>query len=358
MLLLPLGIITAAKIAWPDKVTVKEFLACIGVVLMLMCVGYFVGRSSRTSDTEIWSGRIRSKTRETEPCSHSYECFCTTDSKGRTTCRTCYEHAYDVAWVARTTNDELAYRDGSNPPYSLPPSRWRHIRVGEPTAIEHSYTNYIRGNPDSVLRTRGFGERYRTSIPSYPEVVDHYRANRFLTSGVTVPDAAEYRTWLDGLNADLGRRRQVNIIVLVTQHSNPEYADGVRELWLGGKKNDVIVVVGAPDFPRIEWARVITWSRSEELKVNIRDRVMAMREFEPRGFFWILRDEVGHHFIRRPMHDFEYLAATITPPTWVIVLLTMLGILSACGLAWHAVHNDWFDEERLASVLRRSRYRY
>jgi hypothetical protein len=145
--------------------------------------------------------------------------------------------------------------------------------MGEPTAIEHTYINYIKGLPGKFFRRPWLVERYRSRLPSYPRVRG-YSASRFLTSlGESLPDSEVLEQGLAELNADLGKARQVNIIVVVVGDESPEYADALAEAWLGGKKNDLIVVVGVPENLRVGWAKVVSWTDARGVRDGIEQRV-------------------------------------------------------------------------------------
>lgn len=329
------------------RITPKEFVLHLVLCFAFAVIGIFIARSIKTHDTEIWSGYIAKKWSDNDHCCHSYRCRCrnectgTSNSKScREVCDTCYQHSYDVGWYAKTTNNEVVYSDTCNAPFTQSPKRWDAIQVGEPSAFEHGFINYIKANPDSVLRTQGVAERFTSKIPKYPCVYDHYRATRFISANVKIPNDAELNVKLAEINASLGKRKQVNIIVVVVNEGDQMYLEALREKWIGGKKNDLIVVVGTPNFPEIAWAGVVSWTRVEELKITIRDRIMQLNTFNGEDILKILREEIEQKFVRTPMADFSYLAATIEPPTWAIIVLFILNIGTSVGLQWFFWNNE------------------
>lgn len=328
------------------RVTGIEFSVLLLVTFIIGCGGYWIALDSKTRDTEIWNGRIAEKHEGSSSCCHcrteTYSCG--TDSKGNTQycSRQVCDHISDVTWEASTTNGETAFSDGCNAPGSSPPQRWLDIRVGEPTAIEHTYTNYIRGNPNTVLRSRGVAARFAGRLPSYPEVYDHYRVNRVINQGVPVPNQEHLEDLLRGVNADLGHDRQVNITLILTNESDSLFLEAIRERWIGGKKNDLIVVIGMPSYPQIAWSGVISWTRNEDVKIHIRDRINALQTFDNDRVMHIVRNEVDNRFIRRPMADYEYLYASIEPPGWALLLIWVLEMLAMGGLLKYFWDNDPF----------------
>lgn len=359
LLMVPVLIGLAGLIFSKGKVTLKEFAILEAVVVVIIGVGYLIALHASTLDTEIWNGVIATKTEGRERCCHTYRCDCHDvctgsgdDRRCHEECDTCYRHGGrktgwdgDITWDASSSNGEHVYHDGCNSPGSSPPARWNAIVVGEPTAVEHSYTNYIKGNPDTILRRTGAAERFRARIPEYPQVFDHYRADRFLAVGLTVPDRQRLNARLSEINARLGAPKQVNITVIVVAERDPMYLEGLREAWLGGKKNDLVVVIGAPDFPSIAWAGVVSWTRNEDIKISIRDRLAGLPSFDGNAVLDVVAEEVQGKFVRRPMADFEYLKSTLEPPTWACWLLFILGCCISIGLKIYFWHNDVFNEE-------------
>lgn len=354
LLLVPLIIGLAAAAFGKGKLTIKEL--CVQEAALLVLISAFYGiavmatRYAATADTEIWNGRIASKTEDTHHCCHSYPCNCRQECSGsgddrscHTVCDTCYRHSRDYYWEAETTNGETVFSDRCNPPGSSPPKRWLDIVIGEPTAVEHGFTNYIKASPESILNRQGAAEKFRGSIPPYPGVYDHYRARRFLFVGLTPPaDVEVLDNGLDEINADLGARKQVDMIVIVVKTDDQAYIEALSEAWLGGKKNDLVIAIGAPRFPELAWAAVMSWSQSEEMKLSIRDRIMDLGNFDGQKVLGIIRQEAASKFVRRPMSDFEYLMANVEPPAWSLILIFVLGTGMSIALTVYFLRNDPF----------------
>lgn len=337
--------------------TPKELLVQEAVLLVLICgaygISYGITRYSVLSDTEIWGGRIADKGHGTQGCCHSYPCNCHPVSCGKgcttTVCSTCYLHSHDEWWNATTTNQEVVFSDGCNSPGSSPPARWNQIVIGEPTAVEHSFDNYVKANPGSILRRSGAAQKFVGKLPVYPQVFDYYRVKSFLFVGVKA-DAAmqkDLNARLNEINANLGARKQVNIVVVVAANADPMYAEGVSENWVGGKKNDVVVVIGAAAFPKMDFVQVLSWTKSEEMKLAIRDRIMNFSGsvFDGHKVLGIVSDEVNRKFARREWRDFEYLVDSIEPPTWALVLVFILGLGASIALTIYFWREDPFGNE-------------
>ena len=77
----------------------------------------------------------------------------------------------------------------------------------------------------------------------------------------------------------------------------------------------------------------------------------------------VIRNEVDSGFVRRPMADFEYLYATVTPPTWILAITWIFEILTTLFLGHSFWEEDPFKDgfrgsrSRIASRLPRSNRR-
>lgn len=363
LLLVPLGLGIAGFILGKGRVTWKEFLAHEGAMLLLIGCAYFLALCDKTSDTEVWNGTVVRKDRGTEGCCHSYPCNphpCGCDDKGNcSTCYdTCYEHARDRTWTATSSNGETVYSQGCGRPGASDPDRWEAIVIGEPTAVEHSYTNYIKGNPDSILRRQGAAERFKGRLPSYPAVYDWYRIDRFIAIDVPIPDLRALNARLSEINGRLGAMKKVNVVVVAVKEDDQRYLEALRETWLGGKINDFVVVVGTPEFPAVAWAGVISWTRNEDLKVAVRDEIVALAAFDGAKVLDIVEANVETKFEHRPISDFEYLKSTIEPSSAVIWIIAIVGILLAIGLqTWFWFEDPFGDGHAPYRWTRRARFR-
>ncbi len=349
LFLVPLLIGVGGLVFGKGRITVKEFFLQEAVVALIVGVGYAMALSNKSSDVEHWNGVIATKTEDDVGCCHSYCCqtcqSCVSDEKGNQTCSpyccaTCYQHGNDLEWNATTSNGENVFHDTCNSPYSSPPRRWRQISIGEPTSVEHSFTNYIKGNPDSILRRQGLEGKWAGQLPEYPRVYDHYRADKFIGGGKEANDL------LAAMNGRLGKKKQVDVIVVVTRSGDREFKEALKEHWLGGKKNDLVVVIGVPQPPAIAWADVVTWSRSDEMGIQIRDRLQALPAFDVPQILGVIESEVDKGFVRRRWSDFDYLKSTIEVTDTVRTVLFVVGILASLIMTFVSYKYDIFNEER------------
>lgn len=353
LLILPIVIGLVGFLTSKGKVNWVEFVVQELVLIVLVSATFYVAAQHKMKDVEIWNGVIKEKNKIEEECSESYSCnchSCSCDEDGCSTCcDTCYRYWDITRWDAWTSNNENAYSAGGcYHDLPNPPVRWQEIVVGEPTAIEHSYDNYIKGNPDTILRRTGTSED--VFVPPYPKVYDWYNATRFIATGISDERFVHWDTLLDKLNAQLGAKKQVNTIIVVTDYADVQYAEILKERWLGGKKNDVVVIVGAPEYPKIGWVSVVSWTEREDMKITIRNRILELDEFDGEAIVNIAYEEIESKFVRREMKDFEYLKARIEPSGKTQFVIFIIGTIMSLILTFIFWKYDPFED--------RSRYYY
>lgn len=349
LLFAPIIIALVGLILGKGRISLKEFLIQEAVIVLIIVSGYFMARYVNTRDVELWNGKIVNKAQEKVSCSHSYSCNCRPVSCGKncttTHCDTCYEHSWDYDWNLYTSNQETITIDRIDRRGTKEPPRFTKARIGDPTALDHSYTNYIKANQWTILRKQGLKEKFSKYLPSYPtDIYDYHYVSRFLTPGINMKDTKIWNDQLMQLNAELGKKKKVNIVLIAVPTVDSSYIHALEEAWLGGKKNDLVVIIGVPEYPKISWVRVMSWSRAEELKIEIRDKIQEIGDMNQRDAIVLtIGDLVNEKFVKRPMSDFEYLNASARPPFWAMIILFILGIASSIGLSIFFYHNHPWD---------------
>lgn len=351
---LPLIIIPliAAKV-FHQQLTLKEvLLACIApvVVSAIIVMG---GKYSQMSDVQILNGKVTGKSREEVSCEHSYQCNCSTDSKGNRHCSTCYEHSYDVDWVVNSTvgDDTISRIDRRG--LDEPP-RWTNVVIGEPFAKKDTYLNYVKGARSTLFNMSKYDLANAKYVPAYPgNVFDYYRINRVVTVGVGLPYKDELNNKLNLILRDLGPSKEANIVFVVT-NKGPEFAQTVTRHWLGGKKNDVLVFVGVTALPKIDWVVVNSWSKDPAVNVNLQGALRDIGDLSKvDDIVSAINMNVAKHYVRKPMSDFEYLEDTVEPSTENLIWALVIGLALSIGLTVWGVREDIFDERYKSAFPRR-----
>lgn len=350
LLVLPLVWPFVAKMIWKHEITLAELGLNLLIGVLIVVSGWALGRYAQALDVEILNGQVTGKRSERVPCEHSYSCNCRESCTGSgssrscsTTCSTCYEHAYDWDWLLETTVKTLKI-DRVDRRGTKEPARFSAAQIGDPVAVAEPYQNYIKAAPDSLFNAAQnasllaeFGPR----LPEYPSrVYDYHYVDRVLTDGVALPQQSQWSRQLAERLRSLGPQMQVNLVVVMTSSEDPRYADALNAKWLGGKKNDVVVVLGTPNYPAIGWVRVLSWTEREVFKVQLRDALLDLKEVELEPVLDTIAEQVQQGFKRRPMADFEYLKDEVEPPLWLTGLLLLLSAIASVGAAIYFANNE------------------
>lgn len=349
LLLFPLAWPFIAKRIWHTTINWTEMAVQILVVTLVTSGVWAAGKYGQTQDTEIWNGYVVSKDRDHGHYLRSYSCNCRQSCSGSgsnrscyETCDTCYEDRYTVTWSANTTVGGITFSHldrSSRSVYNEPdPASYTRCVVGEPASLPKRYTNYVQAVPQSLFHDASkIAQQYAGQIPAYPRVYDFYRINRVLTVGTKVPNdiVNQINNDLNVALKTLGASKQVNIVVVLTEIDDSSYRYAIENAWLGGEKNDVIVILGL-NGTEITWADTFTWALNkgnELFQVKLRDSLNELGHLDPGTLTPAIVEHIKKHYDRPSMKDFKYLEEDINPPTWVIILAIILAIGGSLGLS-------------------------
>lgn len=338
LLLIPVLIGGGVFLVFDKTITIKEFGLQLAISITLIIGAWFAARYGALQDTEHLNGRITEKLSGTESC-----CHCTTVCDSRDKNGSCTrshqqcDHSFDYWWSLKTTAGTIPIKNCSG--WNNAPGIWRNASIGEPATYNHNYTNYLKADPDTLLKHTDF---HKFNIPNYPEVFDFYKLNPVLTTGPAIPN--NWQKLFHEINADLGPSNQVDLTILLTEVLDPTYAQAVEAKWLYGPKNSITIIMGISD-NQIKWARAITISKVEELKIQIRDQLKD-KSLADNKLPNLIKSLVANGFKRTPMAEFEYLAKAAEPPKEWLIGLYILTIVLNIGLSYWLHIQDLFQENR------------
>lgn len=346
----PLVLTIVAYIWFGNRISWKELILQLFVQSVLVGIICGVVYYRNTTDVEIWNGRVSSKTKERVSCSHSYSCNCHEvcsgsgkDESCHQHCDTCYEHSYDIDWDVATTNGENLTIERVDRQGLSEPKRWTDVRIGDPTAQTHYYENYIKAAPDSLFRTQG---DTTDPMPEYPaQVYDYYRLDHLVQFGSSISDAKLWNDGLAELNASLGRPKQVNAVLVLAKGKSREWFRQLERHWIGGKKNDAIVVLGLNSDDTIAWAEVMAWTDHSYFKVKLRDEILSVGKLDRLPILSVISEVISKDFRRKPMSDFEYLRSSVAPTRTEFVVGFIVSLIFSVCIIGYCKENDIFGDE-------------
>lgn len=342
---------TIVKLIFPHKVSYKEFFASCSVSLASILIIFLFMKMNATHDTEIWNGEVTKKYSEKVSCEHSYSCNCQNVCSGSGSsrscsqvCQTCYEHSNDVDWVVKsnvggTTISRIDRQGLKEPP------RWSKVTTGEPYSETYSFINYIKASPDSLfVGSKSLVEKYSIELPNYPEINDYYKVQRVITKGVSVDNTLNLK--LNEMQKKWGPQKQVNLIpIFLSEKYSQEFFKAIEAHWLGGKKNDVVIVTQLTKEGTVNWTRVMSRSENKSFDKSIEFDMAQMKKFDTDAFIKILDVNIMQRFNREDFHKYEYLLNEFSPSGIAVVIGLIISLIINIVLGHFAVKEDWFGDE-------------
>jgi len=345
------------KIRNPIKFIWREFLVYFILIFIVIVpvssMLYYY--TTDLKDIEVWNGVVKKAVHEEEYTEESETC----DDEGN--CTTTYIYHPDEYKIF-TSNDELIYTNrktfylyvslfgNNNTSY---PIRYNQSSIGDgrrftsiwkgsastmiPTAIEHDYVNYVKAS-DKILRVDAELSSYSEFLLPYPEVYTssygHIEINRVLDAKANIPDQWKKKTdkKLDNILVTLGAEKEVNILIYFVGITDQAFFYELKDYWINGKKNDVVIIVGMSNYPKIDWVDVMAWTNHELFKIELKDNIFKLKNIEDNAekFVDIITQQINapgdSGYERLPMEEKEYLVYDINLPIWAICLLILLSI--------------------------------
>jgi hypothetical protein len=321
-------------------------VSSIAVALIGVNIAMYVS----TTSTEKLNGQVTSKEQVTVSCSHSYQCNCRTVTSGSgknkttsTVCDTCYEHLHDYDWEVNSNVGSITIeRVDRQGVYE--PQRWSQVQVGEPVAVDHNYTNWIKPAHSSLFHLQDLDEKQIAMLPKYPgQIYDYYRLNRIVTDGhVNIPNVDQMNEYLSEQLRTIGPARQANIIFVITDKPSLQFATDTYAAWQGAEKNDIVVFVSL-DGNNIRWTDIQAWSKDSIFQVKLRDAINDQHIFNMKNIIDVTAQNTMQYYKRKPMKEFEYLKndiQTVTPFDASIIIVLML-ILNGVGFRLATANNSY-----------------
>lgn len=351
--------VLVSKLIFRKTITMLEWcLQCGGLILVsLLCWGIIAaGGVAGSYDTEVLNGYITSKERVKVSCEHQYKCgeTCSRDSKGNESCVPVYcdEHSYDVDWdVHSTVGDWTIAR--INRQGTREPPRWARVVIGEPASEESSARNYMLLQENHFDTDETIVKKYEKDIPKYPATYDYYRIDRVINQ--TKGDYAWMNTYLNDQLRTLGKAKQLNVIVVITNKPY-DYYTAVRHAWKGTKRNDVQLFYGLDDTGKIAWFKADSFADGqsnsvmlESLRIPTLDATLTPDLLNEQ--LVIIKDK----FVRLPNEQLEYLKDQWSPSIGFITFLTILNLLVAIGISYW-VHKDDLGEFKFLNKNKQRSY--
>jgi hypothetical protein len=337
------------------EVTWWEWVAGAAIGFVLALTFQLIAAHSMTSDTETWSGYVTRavyhpwwKERYTE--TETY-----TDSDGNTRTRTVTKYRnHPEHWVA------YGHYGAYNENFRISKERFWSIsqRFGKNGRSYHkkkgSRSGMVAGDPYDYHATnesgyifpitvwRSWENRVKAApsvfsyakppkdapIHKYPKHKDKFRSSRLLGLATSVG----IRDW-DLMNSRLGPYKKVNVIMVGwTSGYSMAVAQQQEALWIGGKKNDLVLCYGEDG-----WAYVFGWTEEEIVKRNL-ESILLEKE-KNSNIIKPIEEEIIKNYEIKDWSKFDYIS--IEPPLWSYIVFIIVMVIAQIGFYIFAHLNDF-----------------
>lgn len=359
ILLIPaLIVVFVMKYMYDKHISTKELLIHIGCCLVgaaiVLGISYAINYS-QLYDVEILNGQVTSKYSHKEYCTQSSSCKhytwhekCHTryDSKGKSH-RECesykvFDYSYEVDWYVKSTVGEFEI-ERVNRQGTMTPPRWQQVIIGDYAAAESSYINYLFADKNSLFSPEElhnmYDEKYLSTIPEYPSVVDYYKTHHVINT--TNYNVDGYDEYLRNELKTMGARKQVNIQVLVYDYKDVDFVDATLASWRGGKKNDVIIFFGIDNDGNVVKFYSTSFAqgmKNEELHAKM--RIDALNEKLTLDLLVKEVHNIDKHFERLSNKEFEYLSVKMEPRKDVLIGASIVLLILSIFIGLYMRDND------------------
>lgn len=143
---------------------------------------------------------------------------------------------------------------------------------------------------------------------------------------------------LQRFNAQYGATKKIHMLLLVFKDQPIDAAIMQENYWKGGNKNEFILCVGLCS-NRIDWARVISWTDVEDLKIRVARKVKEMGTFNVDSVIDCMASETSIHFVKKSFKDFNYI--TVEPTMQATIITFIVTLLVSVGLIVFVVNNEF-----------------
>lgn len=310
-----------AAFKYTNNVQLAWIVAAAGA---FVSVGFFYGALwLAASSYEIISGTVTEKNVIYDPETESYSCG--TDSHGKTkTCtRTVPRWRFEVEADVGTWYDHAYSRTNY-------PKIYAQAKIGEPFAKEKMFMNYQYVNDETVQVNKLAA--YDGWLPDYPSVYDGYKVNRAFSN---VVDVSELNAALANAERVWGKKFGVNVIVMVVHEKAELFPEALRNKWVGGKKNDVVLTLFINSEKRVVRSSVFSRSTSTKRTTEYADFNTTLRENAARiesldvPKLVSVIDATLPYFEREDLAEHDFGATSYSAP-WYVNMMGIFAVIGAC----------------------------
>jgi len=340
-------------------VLVVPFMCVLGIkavaqASLMYTDEYWTTMGTKAAYYEAWDEEV--------PCEHpEYETD--TDSEGNTTTRFVgYEHAYDVddhppIWILQ---DNLGQDFSiSKSKFEELCSRWNNKTFKDLNRDYHSIDGDMYftvwdstfSSIESISTTRKYKNKIKHSdslfqfkkvdlkdqlLFKYKKPDNYYKCN-FIYGAGTESEQLLLRRW----NTVVGSKRKAVLMVIVYYNKPMEVSYNQEAYWKGGNKNEFILCVSVDEKKKIQWTRVLSWTKETTLKAQVEREIQEMETFDLTAVINYLGTTVegNPRCIRRDFEEFNYISVPV--PLWGSIFALLVSLIISFIIADLVAKNEY-----------------
>lgn len=338
-----------------------EWAGAAVVGLIVVGIMHAIIYSTMLADFQTISGQITKATYHPPWTELYYVTVCTTSGTGKTSVTTCHQEPrtrYHSEYWSASTNirsehyisrkfyDEIYYKFGKN---KVTERDYRPGLISGDHNIYNIYnkTGYIYPvneqrywkNPLKASRSSFSYTKVPKDIKlfEYPVSNDWRVSKRLLGTAKAAINLYDF----DKLNAELGPRKKVNLIIIgFGSNSSADIGHWQEAAWHGGKKNDLVITYGGDNQGKPAWVHVFGWTEKDEVKTEL--ETLLLQENINTFTLTKIKSIINEKYIIKDWSKFNYLS--IEPPLWAWVAVIIALILTQL-VVWYIFMQNNYDKE-------------
>jgi len=353
----------------------KEFLIQIGVTSVLVFISFnvFFSFNKDLVREEIWGGTAQSFIKE-EGYEEEYDCSyekCDSDGKNcRTISKTCERWISEKRYIntSNKTKLSLSKQEFYNASRLFPTIEKKVYRASQTyqsklkgegdiwistpntkvwTSEYHTYENLVSASKYTIQRRQTHSEKeakIKKEVLPYPVItytkLGKFDFDRFIGSASLNADIRKsYKKELKILAGVLGKTKQINPMIYVTNTDDIKFIDKLEIAWRKGNKNDSILILHVDSSFKIKHTDVLSWAKDVAYNENLKKSMMGKNLSNVKEIISIYENEIKSTWVRKPMSEYDYLKGDISLPMTYQLLIIFINTLANIGLYYYFLRN-------------------
>lgn len=342
------------------KIVLWEWLAGGALAFVMAGIFHLAASFGATSDIETWSGHIVKTVFYPEWVEeyqqmHTRQVPCGTDSNGNTRYTTevyyttehtthyeyweCYSNIDSSILIFKEVHENIAKIFGNlatEKPYksgfdygdpNIYVSYNKDKKEFFPITDKHHFSNKIRATPTTFSFPK---VPQNIFVYSYPENSNPFQSDRLVGTASKYID----RLTFDRLNARLGPRKKVNLILVGFSNRDSMTAQWQEAAWLRGKKNDVVITFSHGQDGQLQWVKAFGWTDKKTCLRNL--ETIVLDNGVKNGTLDLIESEIVKNYTLKNWEE-SFAHIRVPAPNWAVWTYFIVSIL-AQTIFWIFAH--------------------